>query len=103
MCLPYIMEFSVPHIYLSIMLEEYLTVIQLTLMGIPVALPQNTVCIPHRKTGILPKIETKVTRESYNLAKAFRTQVRKAKIQNEMQMGKSQKGDDKKKSWNPHN
>ena len=103
MCLPYIMEFSVPHIYLSIMLEEYFTVIQLTLMGIPVALPQNTVCIPHRKIGILPKIETKVTRESYNLAKAFRTQVRKAKIQSEMQMGKSQKGDDKKKSWNPHN
>ena len=72
-------------------------------MGISVTLPQNTVCIPHRKIGILPKIETKVTRESYNLAKAFRTQVRKAKIQSEMQMGKSQKGDDKKKSWNPHN
>jgi hypothetical protein len=97
------MDFSVPHVYLSIMLKEHLTVIQLTLMGIPITLPQKTVCIHHRKTGILPKIETKVTRESYNLAKAFRTQVRKAKSQNEMQMGKSQKGGEKKKPWNPHN
>lgn len=47
MYLPYIMGFSVPHMYLSKalenMIEDSLTVTQLTLMGIPITLSQKTV------------------------------------------------------------
>ena len=56
MYLPYIMGFSVPHMCLSKalenMIEDSLTVTQLTLMGIPITLPQKTVYISRENRNL---------------------------------------------------
>lgn len=83
------MDFSVPHVYLSTalenMLEEYLIITQLILMGISTTLPQKAACGPHRQMGMLPKIETKVIR-NIKFSRTFRMKVRKAEIHDEMQI-----------------
>lgn len=60
-------------------------------MEISIILPQKAACGPHRQVGLLPKIVTKVIR-NIKFSNTFRLKVRKAEIQNEMQI--------EKKEWN---
>lgn len=66
---PCFIDFFQYHMFISStafenMLEDYLIIIQLGLMGISISLPQKTECGPHRQMGMLPKIETKLIREN---------------------------------------